>query len=253
MATLLAQSSYYKNYSSIPVELKHFINGAYRIVFHCVQKKLRNEFNSEQKLNSSADMYFNTLFARVSHSLNGNKSSSGSSKLKRDSVYDSYLHDTSASSRKSSNKSHDYDRGGDREPASNYSQSHKKSSDQNEQKNSIFVKLNTTGGQEKESNTNNVNQNSIFVKYNSNNNNTTNKASNPSHPSISKTSTASNMFSTANSSRGYENNSEAKSSSNYHNSLSSNGGGTTNKVSPASSSNGTARKNTQSSKYCTVL
>lgn len=120
-------------------EIKQSINGTYRILFHCIQKKLRKENSSELESNS----YFNKEFNKEFSAFN-------SSKLKRNSF------DSNGVSLKNTNKMLSHD--GKEQDDYEISMSEKSSGD----KNSIFVKLNNPNGAV------NVNNNSIFVKYNAN-------------------------------------------------------------------------------------
>lgn len=46
------QRSQHHPHHPLTVELKQSVNGTYRIIFHCIQKKMRNELNSEESVDS---------------------------------------------------------------------------------------------------------------------------------------------------------------------------------------------------------
>jgi hypothetical protein len=276
LALLLNQPHYYKNYSSIPIEIKQYINGAYRIVFHSVQKRMRHEYSSEYKV----DSYFNTLYNSYLTARSSLNNMSGT-KTKRDtnneapnsnSASNSYNSRNSPSSnnqtelvaspstntqngrRNSDTLSHRSATGGKNSTKFDDSDDYAENkSIKNGEQNSIFVRLNSNNPSpgvlaQKDPNVNGsssktMNQNSIFVKVNANATNGGGKPGNGQSLSPYTYKRNGEMIEGG----GNNGSSSARSSPSQNSGKSMN-----NRVGPANGSpNG--KVNPQSSKLCTVL
>jgi hypothetical protein len=283
LALLLNQPHYYKNYASIPIEIKQYINGTYRIVYHSVQKRMRHEYSSEYKVDSYFNTIYTSLTARASyaakvkqtpvaedhaHHQNGhhnhhNKESTSRRNSDTFNQRPAVVATTTATSTAVTANHHKYENDVEDEDDFNESKSMKSSNGgaAEQQTNSIFVRLNSQPSSSvlaaKDTNVNNgalksVNQNSIFVKYNANNLNGSSAAKTGQY--LSADTASGNSARSSPSSQGSSG--HAVATNNYGNMNGSSNKSALNRVGPAtaSRSNTKSTKNEQqNSKLCTVL
>lgn len=153
------------NQINLTPELKQSINGTYRIIYHCIQKKMRKEHSSELETNT----FFNKEFASLN--MNTIRATNRNSSIDSGNV----IRNRKLVQRNNSNDQDDYDEEDEEEEINYYEKTPKSliAAPVNGAKppNSIFVKTNNQINPASTNTTQakNVNNNSIFVKYNANN------------------------------------------------------------------------------------